>query len=67
MIIGCKCLVRECKWYIRPVGDKGIHVCQAFPQGIPDEIANGDNLHTEPYPEDGGITYKKARNVNRKR
>ena len=35
-------------------------VCKAFPRGIPEEIAFGDNLHTEPYPGDNGIQFKKA-------
>jgi hypothetical protein len=33
--------------------------CSAFPKGIPDEIAYGDNLHLEPYPGDHGIQYEK--------
>jgi hypothetical protein len=65
--IVCKCITRKCKWYMRPVGDGGIHVCKAFPQGIPNEIANGDNPHTKPYPGDGGITFEKVQDASSKR
>jgi hypothetical protein len=34
-------------------------VCAAFPLGIPDEIAYGDNDHTEPYLGDNGVRYEK--------
>jgi hypothetical protein len=34
--------------------------CKAFPDGIPSEIAYGDNKHLKPYPGDNGIQYKKA-------
>jgi hypothetical protein len=37
--------------------DIGIHVCDAFPDGIPEEIWRGDNNHTKPYPGDNGRTY----------
>lgn len=59
------CLI--CKHYL---GDKvikekkyveGIHIlyCKAFPDGIPDEIANGNNNHKLPFPGDHGIQFKK--------
>jgi DNA topoisomerase-1 len=34
--------------------------CDAFPNGIPDEIAYEDNLHTSPYPGDHGIQFAAA-------
>lgn len=33
--------------------------CAAFPDGIPNEIAYGDNKHLTPYPGDNGIQYEK--------
>lgn len=33
-------------------------VCDAFPDGIPDEIAYGDNLHLKPFPGDHGIQFQ---------
>ena len=35
-------------------------VCAAFPDGIPDEIAYGTNLHTTPYPGDHGIQFEEG-------
>ena len=34
--------------------------CDAFPEGIPEEIFFGRNLHKEPYPGDHGITFEQA-------
>lgn len=33
--------------------------CDAFPDGIPDDIIFGDNMHDEPYPGDHGIQYER--------
>ena len=33
-------------------------VCAAFPNGIPDEIWDGENDHTEPFPGDNGIQFE---------
>ena len=35
--------------------------CTAFPQGIPDEILDGENLHTKPFKGDNGIRYERKR------
>lgn len=39
--VNCK----RCKHYINDLK------CSAFPAGIPDDILEGDNDHTEPHPE----------------
>ncbi|MBN2734736.1 MAG: hypothetical protein JXQ82_07770 [Methanomicrobiaceae archaeon] len=36
----------------------GIEVCDAFPDGIPDDIWEGKNNHDESYPGDNGITFE---------
>lgn len=36
-------------------------VCAAFPNGIPDAIAYGDDLHLTAYPGDHGTQFEKAR------
>ena len=52
-----RCSKRKCKHYdgvILPVeGDESseINVCLAFPDGIPPDIAYGNNLHEEVHPE----------------
>lgn len=33
-------------------------VCRAFPEGIPEDIAYGDNLHLEPVDGDHGIQFE---------
>lgn len=32
--------------------------CDAFPEGIPDDIARGEVIHTKPYPGDHGIRFE---------
>lgn len=68
MIAEPRCFARDCRWF-RGVeintADESTErriehpVCKAFPGGIPDEIAFGDNLHLEPFPGDNGIQYEK--------
>lgn len=65
MILEPICLKRNCKYYIGISQPDGIEkteipICEAYPKGIPDEIAYGDNLHTEPLEEqDNDIVFEK--------
>ena len=59
------CFTRQCAHFLgvsQPDGTEKTErvVCVAFPDGIPDEIAYGDNPHTEPYPGDDGVLYEQA-------
>jgi len=36
--------------------------CEAFPYGIPEEIASGKVTHVEPYPCDNGLRFEDRRN-----
>jgi hypothetical protein len=54
------CFVRGCVHFIGPVT---IHnritiVCDAFPQGIPREILDGEDLHLEPVEGDRGVQFE---------
>ena len=59
-----QCSKRRCTHFmgVKNDGDESTErvVCKAFPEGIPSVIAYEDNLHTETYPGDGGITYEKG-------
>ena len=70
MLAEPKCFPRRCRWFmgVKTLPNTDIPenaelyqvpYCQAFPNGIPAEIAYGHNDHTEPYPEDGGIRFEK--------
>lgn len=48
----------RCRHFIFDEKDVYKHVCDAFPDGIPDEIWRGDNDHKKPYPGDHGIQYE---------
>jgi hypothetical protein len=39
--------------------DVKINSCDAFPDGIPDEIWTGKNDHKKPYPGDHDIQFEK--------
>lgn len=65
MLATPKCYERGCK-HFRGVkspdaeSEAGQFVyCEAFPNGIPNEIAYGDNPHTSPFPGDHGIQFEK--------
>jgi hypothetical protein len=60
------CKKRKCKHYkgfcndSEPFNELEEYIfCDAFPNGIPDEIAYGDNKHLTPVKGDNGITYEK--------
>lgn len=59
------CFKRGCKHYqgiAQPDGTElsECPVCRAFPDGIPEEILDGTNDHSEPLPEQTNIiTYEK--------
>ena len=66
MLKTSNCETRGCKFYIGILNDsepfsesKEVNYCEAFPKGIPDEIAYGDNDHTKPFKGDNGIQYQK--------
>jgi hypothetical protein len=65
------CYARVCKHLRGVVGDdeEGQRVtCAAFPDGIPDEILDGRNLHLESYPGDHDIQYEEdTEEVDRRR
>ena len=40
---------------------QGEQRCLAFPDGIPQPLWSGKNLHRDPYPGDGGFQYQPKR------
>jgi hypothetical protein len=58
MLLEPNCAKRRCR-HLRGVEwlgkeeDTEVCVCAAFPDGIPDEIAYGDDLHLKPRPGQG--------------
>jgi hypothetical protein len=60
-VIPASCADRKCKYYQGYALIKGIpvNVCTAFPDGIPDAIAYGDNKHLKSILGDNGIVYQR--------
>lgn len=63
MLAEPKCFSRGCRWFRgvdQPDGTEQseIIVCEAFPNGIPHEIAYGDNLHVSEFPGDHRIRFE---------
>lgn len=65
MILKPNCFSRNCKWYVGVYQSDGtemteVNHCMAFPEGIPDEIAYGNNKHSKLYPgQVGKFLFKK--------
>jgi hypothetical protein len=52
-----KCYERRCKHFQGTA--MGHDFCAAFPDGVPDEIAHGENQHTAPLQDQGnGIVFE---------
>lgn len=65
MIQEPRCSLRNCKHLLgvyQPNDDESDErpVCEAFINGIPEEIAYGKNDHIKPYPGDHGIRYERG-------
>lgn len=56
MTIGPAPMCMECARYRDIPGRFGL-TCDAYPDGIPDEILNSEVDHTKPYEGDGGQTF----------
>jgi hypothetical protein len=65
MLRESNCNKRDCKWYKgvkQPNGDElwEFHYCNAFPDGIPREINEGEDLHFRVYAgQKGNYIYSK--------
>ena len=64
MIREPRCFTRQCKHFLGVNNvDQEVNqlvVCKAFPDGIPDEIAYGNDLHLESVEGDHSIQYEKT-------
>jgi len=63
MLAETQCSIRNCKHFGGLTTEEEVgqsYMCDAFPDGIPDDIAYGDNLHLEPVEGDHGIRYEQA-------
>lgn len=65
MILEPRCFQRKCKHFTGVLQDDVLEheltervVCKAFPQGIPDTISYGNDLHLKPVRGDNGIQFE---------
>jgi len=65
MIFEPKCFTRKCKHYLGVIQSDGtemteVNSCEAFPDGIPKDIAYGNNKHLKVLPnQKNDIIYEK--------
>lgn len=66
-VIEPRCYSRSCKHFVGAQAVSGVKKtdhcilkCKAFPEGIPESIAYGDNKHTQPVEGDNGIQYERS-------
>lgn len=57
-MIGPEPICMQCKHLIKPPPGEFGFKCDAFPDGIPEEIFSGEVEHTKPYPGDHGIMFE---------
>lgn len=52
----------ECRHYrgVQERKDFPVHVCEAYPDGIPEEIVTGMHDHRAPFAGDNGILFEPA-------
>jgi hypothetical protein len=66
MLLPTKCEIRKCKHYLGVIQPDGTEMtetnyCEAFLDGIPVDIAYGDNKHLTPEPDqENDIVYEKS-------
>lgn len=61
MLLEPNCRKRNCVHYLGIKGEnetEQVPCCAAFPDGIPSEIAYGENKHTTPHAGDHGIQFE---------
>ena len=47
-----------CLWCVHHHGQQSISTCDAFPEGIPEQVMSASADHMEPIPGDSGITFE---------